>query len=147
MPEGPQMESNTETSITLVAVEGCEYNIDGGEWQDSPMFEGLTPSTLYTFTQRKKETRSHYASPISPEAEFSTAPTDGMDEHLDGDIRVYPNPAKGSVTVEGTGVLTVKNLLGQHICSKDIDGKVTLELPEGIYFVTVAGKTVKVLVE
>lgn len=147
MPEGPQMESNTETSITLVAVAGCEYNIDGGAWQDSPRFEGLTPSTLYTFTQRKKETRSHYASPISPEAEFSTAPVDGIDENVNGDIRVYPNPSKGSVTVEGTGVLTVTNLHGQHICSKEIDGKAMLELPKGVYFVTVDGKTIKVLVE
>ena len=147
MPEGPQMESNTETSITLVTVEGCEYNIDGGRWQDSPRFEGLTPSTLYTFTQRKKETRSHYASPISPEAEFGTAPADGIDENLNGDIRVYPNPSKGSVTVEGTGVLTVTNLLGQEVYSKVIDGKETLELPMGIYFVTIDGKTVKLLVE
>jgi hypothetical protein len=128
-------------------VEGCEYNIDGGAWQDSPRFEGLTPSTLYTFTQRKKETRSHYASPVSPEAEFSTASVDGIDENVNGDIRVYPNPSKGSVTVEGTGVLTVTNLHGQHICSKEIDGKAMLELPKGVYFVTVDGKTIKVLVE
>ena len=53
MPEAPQMESNTDSSITLVALEDGEYNINGGEWQDSPVFEGLTPSTSYPFTQRK----------------------------------------------------------------------------------------------
>ena len=147
MPEGPQLESNTDTSITLVTVEGCEYNIDGGEWQDSPRFEGLIPSTLYTFTQRKKETRSYYASPISPEAEFSTASVDVIDENVNGGIWVYPNPSKGSITIEGIGVLNVTNLLGQEVCSKVIDGKETLELTRGIYFVTLEGKTVKILVE
>ena len=52
MPEAPQMESNTDTSITLVAIEDGEYNINGSEWQPSPVFEGLMPNTSYIFTQR-----------------------------------------------------------------------------------------------
>ena len=146
-PERPQMESNTEKSITLVAVKGCEYSIDGGEWQDSSVFEGLIPNTIYTFTQRKKEKGTHYASPVSPEAEFSTTPSIVHEESLNSAIRVYPNPSKGSVTIEGTGAVTVTNLLGQSIYSNEIDGKVLLELPKGIYFLTVDRKTVKVLVE
>lgn len=147
MPEAPQMESNTETSITLVAIEGCEYNIDGGEWQDSPIFEGLTPSTSYTFTQRKKETRSYYASPASPETVFCTMPLTRLCENHRSTFKIYPNPAKGYVIAEGTGTMTVTNALGQTILTKEIKGKEKFELPQGMYFVTLGDETRKIIVE
>ena len=147
MPEAPQMESNTETSITLVAVEGCEYNIDGGEWQDFPVFEGLTPNTSYTFTQRKMETRSHYASPVSPEAVFCTMPLSRLCENHRSMFKIYPNPAQGFVTIEGTGTLIIANALGQTIMTKEIEGKAKVELPQGMYFVTLGGETRKIVVE
>ena len=147
MPEAPQMENNTDSSITLVAIEGCEYNIDGGEWQLSPIFEGLTPSTSYTFTQRKMETRSHYASPTSPEAVFCTRPYDQLCENHRSIFKIYPNPAKRYVIVEGTGTMTVTNALGQIILTKEIKGKEKMELPQGMYFVTLGGETRRIVVE
>ena len=147
MPEAPQMESNTESSITLVAVEGYEYNMDGGEWQLSPIFEGLTPSTSYTFTQRKKETRSHYASPASPEAVFCTLPYDQVCENHRSSFKIYPNPAKGCVTIEGMGTMTVTNALGQTILNKEIKGKEKVELPKGLYFVRMGTEIRKIVVE
>ena len=147
MPEAPQMESNTDTSITLVAVEGCEYNINGNDWQNSPVFEGLMPSTSYIFTQRKKETRSQYASPVSPEAVFCTMPYDEICEHHRSTFKVYPNPAKGCVIIEGTGNMTLSNVLGQTIMTKEIKSKEKLELPKGMYFVTMGNETRKVVVE
>ena len=147
MPEAPQMESNTETSITLVAIEGCEYNIDGGEWQDFPFFEGLTPSTSYIFTQRRKETRSYYASPASPEAVFCTMPLTRLCENHRNTFKIYPNPAKRYVIVEGTGTMTITNALGQTILTKEIKGKEKMELPQGMYFVTLGDETRKIVVE
>ena len=147
MPEAPQMESNTESSITLVAIEDGEYNMNGGEWQSSPIFEGLTSSTSYIFTQRKRETRSHYASPASPEAVFCTLPYDQLCENHRSTFKVYPNPAKGFVIIEGTGTMTVTNALGQTIMTKEIKNKEKLELPQGLYFVTLCGETRKVVVE
>ena len=146
MPDAPQMESNTDSSITLLAIEGGEYNINGGEWQDSPVFEGLTQNTSYIFTQRKKETRSHYASPTSPEAMFSTMP-DQLNENLRNAFLVYPNPAKGCITIEGSGTMTVTNALGQTILTKEIKGKDKVELPQGLYFVKMGGETRKIVVE
>ena len=147
MPDAPQMESNTDSSITLVALEGGEYNINGGEWQNSPVFEGLTPSTSYTFMQRKKETRSHYASPASPEAVFCTMPYDHLCESHRSTFKVYPNPTKGCITVEGTGTMTITNALGQTILTKEIKGKGKMELPEGLYFVKMGDETRKIVVE
>ena len=147
MPEAPQMESNTDTSITLVAIEDGEYNINGSDWQPSPVFEGLMPSTSYIFTQRKKETRSHYASPVSPEAVFCTMPYDHLCENHRSIFKVYPNPAKGYIIIEGTGNMTVTNALGQTILTKEIKGKEKLVLPQGMYFVTLGGETRKIVVE
>ena len=147
MPEAPQLESNTETSITLVAIEDGEYNINGGAWQSSPLFEGLTPGTSYLFTQRKMETRSHYASPISPEAEFCTTPYDAVCENHRSTFKLYPNPSNGYVTIEGFGTLTVVNAIGQTILTKEINGKGKLELPQGIYFIKMNGETRKIVVE
>lgn len=147
MPEAPQMESNTDTSITLVAIEDGEYNINGSDWQPSPVFEGLMPSTSYIFTQRKKETRSHYASPVSPEAVFCTMPYDHLCENHRNTFKVYPNPARGYIIIEGTGNMTVTNALGQTILTKEIKSKEKLELPKGMYFVTLGSETRKIVVE
>ena len=147
MPEAPQMESNTDTSITLVAIEDGEYNINGSDWQPSPVFEGLMPSTSYIFTQRKKETRSHYASPVSPEAVFCTMPYDHLCENHRSTFKVYPNPAKGYIIIEGTGNMTITNALGQTILTKEIKGKEKMELPQGLYFVKMGGETQKIVVE
>jgi subtilisin family serine protease len=146
MPDAPQMESNTDTTITLVAIEDGEYNIDGGDWQSSPVFEGLTQNTSYTFTQRKKETRSHYASPSSPAAVFSTMP-DQIDENHRSVFKVFPNPSKSSVTIEGQGVLVITNTLGQTVLTKEIESKTKVELPQGLYFMKMGSETRKIVVE
>lgn len=146
MPDAPQMESNTDTSITLVTIEDGEYNIDGGDWQSSPAFEGLTQSTSYTFTQRKKETRSHYASPSSPAAVFSTMP-DQINENRQSVFKVFPNPSKSSVTIEGQGMLVITNTLGQTVLTKKIEGKTKVELPQGLYFMKMGNETRKIVVE
>ena len=62
-------------------------------------------------------------------------------------VNIYPNPSKGAVNVEGTGHVSVMNLLGQTVREFDLDGKTTLELPGGVYFVQVNGITKKLVVE
>lgn len=66
-PKAPQTAAWTDTSVTLEApsafVDGTaipagyelEYCVDQGEWQDSPVFTGLTPETTYKFYVRLKE--------------------------------------------------------------------------------------------
>lgn len=83
------------------------------------------------------------------ELSFSNLTTEilGVDENGPTCFRVYPNPAKDRITIEGNGIMTITNALGQIIMTKGIDGKETFELPQGIYFVKLNGTTRKVVVE
>ena len=70
-----------------------------------------------------------------------------VDEQNNETFGIYPNPAKGRFTIEGTGTMAVTNSLGQTILTREIDGKETLELPQGMYFVKLGEATRKVVVE
>jgi hypothetical protein len=93
------------------------------------------------------ETRTLYASSVSPEAVFCTMPYDQLCENHRSTFKIYPNPANGCIIIEGTGTMTVSNALGQIILTKEIKGKDKVELPQGLYFVKMGGKTRKIVVE
>ena len=65
-------------------------------------------------------------------------------------MSVYPNPTKSSFTVEGTGLLTVMNVLGQKVMERTIEERYSLTLPEGLYLLRLtdgnASATKKVVV-
>ena len=68
-------------------------------------------------------------------------------EALNDNFKVFPNPAQGSVTIEGKGLLTIANLLGQVIFTKEIHGKETVELPRGVWLVKLDNNVRKIVVE
>jgi hypothetical protein len=45
------------------------------------------------------------------------------------------------------GKAIIRNALGQTIITREINGKETIELPQGLYFVKMNGVTRKVVVE
>ena len=57
----------------------------------------------------------------------------GLEEHSIANI--YPNPAQGPVTIEGTGQVTVSNAIGQTVLTQWMDGKETFSLPKGFYLI------------
>ena len=88
----PAMANNTTTTITLNAIDGCEYRMNNGSWQVSTTFSNLTSATSYDFQARVAETANYAASPPSSTATFSTKCT----------IVVSADPlAGGSVIGEG----------------------------------------------
>ena len=60
---------------------------------------------------------------------------------------VYPNPAQGQFTVEGKGTMRIANVMGQEILSRAINGKETVNLPKGLYFIQMNGTVRKIVVE
>ena len=71
----------------------------------------------------------------------------GVDENDLTLFKVYPNPASGRFVIEGKGVVTITNVLGQTLLTRVIDGQATIELPQGLYFVKMNGRIMKILVE
>ena len=71
----------------------------------------------------------------------------GINEQNGETFEIYPNPAKDRFTVEGMGTMTVTNTLGQTVLTQEIDGKASVELPQGMYFVKLGGAMRKVVVE
>ena len=62
-PNAPVLSSKTDTTVTVTAVTGQEYSVDGGtSWQDSGEFTGLTAGTAYSIITRVKATESAFAS-------------------------------------------------------------------------------------
>lgn len=78
---------------------------------------------------------------------FMTYDWDAISESEVESVNVYPNPAQGRFTVEGTGLMVVSNVLGQEILTQEIDGKATIELPKGMYIVRLNNAISKVVVE
>lgn len=111
-PDPPELESKTPTSITLQTIEGCEYKEGSGAWQDSTLFEDLSPDTQYTFYARKKETEYYEASPSSAGTPISTFKIAESDVLLDAVSEVLVSGrkvAKGEVYIAALTSLNVSD--------------------------------------
>ena len=71
-PAAPTLNDRTYTSITLNIIDGAQYRCNGGAWQTSPEFTGLTAGTTYTFEAYYPETANSKTSSASKAVEFST---------------------------------------------------------------------------
>lgn len=71
--KNPELESVTDSSVTLKAVNGYEYSMDGITWQTSPVFDGLQADTDYTFYQRIAQTDNLSYTNTSNSATIRTA--------------------------------------------------------------------------
>ena len=65
-PNPPRASNTATNSITVTAIPGAVFSIDGGKtWQASTIFEGLTPDTAYTILAKYPGDRNHEESPTS----------------------------------------------------------------------------------
>ena len=69
------------------------------------------------------------------------------EEILPPSLSIYPNPSHGEFTVQGTGNLTILNMMGQTIFQKGINGKATIGLPAGIYIAKLGNSIQKIVVQ
>lgn len=107
-PKAAQAAAWTDTSVTLEApsafVDGTaipagyelEYCVDQGEWQDSPVFTGLTPETTYNFYVRLKEGVNTTASAASEAVAVQTKKASS-----DPSNPTKPNPSNPNPSTPG----------------------------------------------
>jgi hypothetical protein len=106
-PGAPGEGSKTTDSVTLTAPVGAgpfQYRLGvEGVWQNSPVFDGLTSDTAYTFYARLMETATHLASPAGPglvvvtDREPPAAPGLTLTETADGAAASFSQaPAPGT---------------------------------------------------
>lgn len=123
-PNAPELNTRTETSITLKTITGAQYRCtDGtGNWQDSTAFEGLNPKTAYSFRAHYPATDTSFASRESGETEIGTVPTPptpdklGIDYDLEtltpaSDIEAFSN--QGCTTPVTAG--SAEDYMGQTV--------------------------------
>ena len=64
----PTLESKTDNSVTLTAMNGYEYSRDGGlTWQSSNVFSNLNSGTAYSFIARIQATNTAFPGVVSTE--------------------------------------------------------------------------------
>ncbi len=149
----PTVTPVSATSIRVTGSPDLEYacTASGGEpsgWQDSGLFEGLTPATTYTIYYRVKETGTHNASnylpltcttphgPIAAVTVTVTAPVKGQalaeaasvapDGAATAAVKWYKDGAAVSGTAEGSTVYTVRITLTPKDAVFDSSTAVTL---------------------
>lgn len=143
---------NTPTGYDLLGYNICEWHEDDGSLSVID-FVGASV-TSYTCSQSQFDegyivVQGVEAGKDSETRLLSNRSLDlvGIGENEATAFKVYPNPAKDRFIVEGTGTMTVTNALGQTVLIQEIDGKTTIELPQGMYFVKLGSVTRKVVVE
>lgn len=70
-PNAPTVKSVDMDRVELNAVPGCEYSMDGKNWQSSTVFTGLNPDTDYQFYCRIAQNEEECSMPSSPSAPVS----------------------------------------------------------------------------
>ena len=129
-----------DNSGEFIVIDQLSANVHLGKY-DMDLFDGDYGIVAAVFNDSKRDYE---------ELAFSNRSDNeivGVGEQNGENFGIYPNPAKDCFTVEGTGVITVTNTLGQTILTQEIDGKATIELPQGIYFVQLGDAVRKIVVE
>ena len=151
-----EIEWNTPTGYDLLGYNICEWHEDDGSLT---VIDYVGASvTSYTCSENQFDEGYIVVQGVEADKDGETrllsnrsSETVGLGENGpstgSGTLTVYPNPAQGAFTVEGMGRLSITNVLGQTVLTREIDGKETVELPLGIYFVKLNGQTRKIVVE
>jgi hypothetical protein len=139
-PAAPTLASKTTTSITLNSIADCEYRRNNNAWQTSVLFSDLTPNTDYQFEARKMETVTHYASPASPSATFTTESL-GVNENDFLNVKIYSY--LNSVYIKNESNIALKSVEITDVFGRivyqdfitDLETVIVLQAANGIYFV------------
>lgn len=99
-PGAPELLLRTSTSVTLQTRSDCQYRVNSGAWQDSPVFSGLSPGKSYRFSLRLRETDTHFLSAGGTELQVTT-----LSIALNGTPKIIGTAEYGSLLTAETGTL------------------------------------------
>ena len=71
---------------------------------------------------------------------------DNVETVSENGFAVYPNPSRGTITVEGDGDLVITSILGQIVLTKRIVDRENINLDNGVYILTINGKTARIII-
>ena len=71
---------------------------------------------------------------------------DNVETVSENGFAVYPNPSRGTITVEGDGDLVITSILGQTVLTKRIVDRENINLDNGVYILTINGKTARIII-
>lgn len=129
-PAAPTLESKTDTTITVVAVVGQEYSKDnGGTWQNSNVFSGLTANNAYSIVTRVSGTATTVPSATSTTLAVTTKETvNSHKNHSSGTQTIVNDDAESVGTTK-----TSTNTEGQTVTTVTIDREKLSDIlePEG----------------
>ncbi len=95
-PDMPEVEAATENAITLTAVNGLEYKVEGEDWGESSKLTGLEPNTDYNVSVRIAANGFHKESKAAT-AKLRTTDHDWADE-ISVDVEpTYYEEGSGSI--------------------------------------------------
>ena len=114
-PSAPKMEAAevTETSVTLKEIEGAVYS-NGGDWQESPVFTGLTPGKTYKFQSYLLATDQTFYSNIGaieitlPIPQVNPSDYSFEVKYVDGEGN--PVPGGGTITFDQAGAYSREDI-------------------------------------
>ena len=106
-PAAPRASNAGTNSITVAAIPGAVFSIDGGtNWQESTIFDGLTPDTAYTIQAKYPSDRNHEESPVSS-AVISTTRQSATAATVQSAVYTYDGTPKSLVADVPTGCAEV----------------------------------------
>lgn len=117
VPAAPTISLDTGDTVTLTAISGNEYSIDGVNFTSSNVFTGLTPRTVYNFYQRKAATAEYGASVASEALVYTTSKLTPADPEAPVALYISSDTvilkaiegceySKGGTTFQGSNVFT-----------------------------------------
>ncbi len=144
---------NTPTGYDLMGYNICEWNPNGKDGELTVIDyvgAGVTSYTCFEsqfnngniVVQGVEEGKSE--SRLLSNRSWETV---GIDEVEISRFAIYPNPSNGMITIHGTGILTISNMIGQTSFQQEIDGESFVELPAGVYVAKLGNSVQKVVVE
>ena len=144
---------NTPTGYDLMGYNICEWNPNGKDGELTVIDYVGASVTSYTCFESQFNNGNIVVQGVEEGKSESRLlsnrswETVGIDEIEISRFAIYPNPSNGMITIRGTGILTISNMIGQTIFQQEIDGESFVELPAGVYVAKLGNSVQKVVVE